>query len=91
MLSFGMKYPEKRKKAPRTVQMRELPEMKSGDTALKKSTKELAMSTMSQTTKVKKVKAEREGFSPTSQYTGTAKSIDTTNKNGSKTKVLAIM
>ena len=44
MLSFGMKYPEKRKKAPRTVQMRELPEMKSGDTALKKSTKELAMS-----------------------------------------------
>ncbi|KAJ1384096.1 plakophilin-3 isoform X4 [Sesbania bispinosa] len=91
MLSFGMKYPEKRKKAPRTVQMREFPEMKSGETALKKSTRELAMSTMSQTTKVKKVKALREGLSPTSQYTGTAKSIDTTNKKGRKTKVLAIM
>ena len=71
--------------------MREFPEMKSGEIALKKSTNELAINTMSQTTKVKNMKAETEGLSPTSQYTGTAKRIATANKKGRNTIVFAIM
>uniref|UniRef100_A0A2P2QL09 Uncharacterized protein n=1 Tax=Rhizophora mucronata TaxID=61149 RepID=A0A2P2QL09_RHIMU len=65
--------------------------MKSGDTALRKSTSELAIRTMSQTIKVKNVKAAKEGLSPTSQYTGTAKRTATANRNGRKITVLAIM
>lgn len=91
MLSFGMKYPENRKNAPSTVQIMEFPEMKSGDIALKKRTRELAMSTISQTMKMKKAKAEKDGLRPTIQYTGTEKSMDTTNKKGKKTRVFATM
>lgn len=64
--------------------------MKSGDITLKNSTKELAMSTMSQTTNVINTKAEAEGLSPTIQYNGTEKRIATTNRNGKKIMVLAI-
>lgn len=91
MFSFGMKYPEKRKNAPSTVQMREFPEMKSGETALRKSTRELAIRTISQTTNTKNANAAMEGLSPTIQYTGMEKSIATANKKGRKTMVLAIM
>ena len=65
--------------------------MKSGETALRKSTNELAISTIIQTTRVKNAKAAIEGLSPTSQYTGTAKRIATANKKGKKIMVLAIM
>ena len=39
MFSFGMKNPENRKNGPRTLQMSESSEIKSGETALRKSTK----------------------------------------------------
>lgn len=91
ILSFGIKYPENKKNAPSTVQIMEFPDMKSGDSALKNITRELAMSKMSQTMKMKKAKAEGDGLRPTIQYTGTEKSMDTTNKKGRKTSVFATM
>ena len=72
------------------MQMREFPEMKSGETALKKSTRELAINKISQTIKVKNAKAVMDELSPTSQYIGTAKRRATTNKKGRKTIVFAI-
>lgn len=71
--------------------MREFPEIKSGETALRKSTNELAIKTINQTAKVKNAKAPREEFSPTSQYTGREKVRATAKRKGKKTMVLAIM
>ena len=86
-----MKYLEKRKNAPRTVQMSEFLGVKSGETALGKNTRELAIRTINHTTNVKNAKAAMDGLSPTIQYTGTTKRITTVNKKGRKTMLLAIM
>jgi hypothetical protein len=86
-----MKYLEKRKNAPRTVQMSEFLGVKSGETALGKNTRELAIRTISHTTNAKNTKATMDGLSPTIQYTGTTKRITTVSKKGKRTMLLAIM
>ena len=86
-----MKYLEKRKNALRTVQMSEFLGVKSGETALGKNTRELAIRTISHTTNAKNTKATMDGLSPTIQYTGTTKRITTVNKKGKRTMLLAIM
>lgn len=88
MLSLDIKYPEKRKKAPSMVNMREFPVMKSGARALRNTTNEFAMTTISQTMNTKKRNAFHVLLRPTSQYTGTANRIAIIIKKGRKTRVL---